>query len=172
VREARDTNGDGKPDVLTRFDGNGRATVQEVVDGKGSRPSKKLFLAGDGSVTAQCLDTNGDGRFDARAKVTGGQVTEAILDTDGNGSPDQREIYAGGARVKLQADTNGDKRPDVIQTFQGGAVARQDEDSDYDGRIDRSFEGQTAVAVPSDAGAPAPLGALDCGAPDSFWARR
>jgi hypothetical protein len=74
--------------------------------------------------------------------------------------------------VKLQADTNGDKRPDVIQTFQGGAVARQDEDSDYDGKIDRSFEGQTAVAVPADDRAPAPLGALDCGAADSFWARR
>src|SRR5262249_19508774 len=117
-------------------------------------------------------DTNGDGRFDARAKVSGGQVTEAVLDTDGNGVPDQREVYEGGQRVRLEADTNGDRRPDVIQTFSGGAVVRQDEDTDFDGKIDRSFQGKTPVAVPANPAAPPPLGALDCGEIDKFWAHR
>jgi hypothetical protein len=155
--------------VLTRFDAEGRGTTQEVLEGAAKIPTKKLFLAPDGSVVAQCLDTNGDGRFDARASVENGQVTEALLDTDGNGKPDQREIYAGGRRVKLQADTNGDRRPDVIQSFEGDAVVRQEEDANYDGKIDRAFQG-TAAAPITDPKAPAALPGLDCGAADAFWA--
>jgi hypothetical protein len=168
VREARDTNGDGKPDVLTRFDENGRGVEQDVVEGNATRPNKKLFLAPDGSVTAQCLDTNGDGKFDARATVESGTVSEVILDTDANGVPDQREIYQGGERVRLEADTNKDKRPDVVQTFSAGNVVRQDEDTNFDGKIDRSFQGTKSVPV-TDPKAPSPLPALNCGPLDPFW---
>jgi hypothetical protein len=171
VREARDTKGDGRIDVVTHFGADGKATDQELIDGAASRPNKKLFLAPDGSVTAQCIDTSGNGKFDARTSVEAGQVTSAILDTDGNGVPDQREIYEGGARVRLEADTNKDKRPDVIQTLSGDSVVRQDEDANFDGKIDRSFEGTRSVPVPSNPAAPARLPALDCGQLDPVWSQ-
>jgi hypothetical protein len=172
VREARDTNRDGRPDVLTSFDAEGRPAEQELIEGDAQRPNKKLFLAADGSVTSQCLDTNGDGRFDARARVQGGQVVEALLDTNKNGIADQREVFEGGARVRLDADTNGDRKPDVIQHLSGDAVTQQDEDTNFDGKLDRVFRGQELVA--GAAGAPVPAGfeALDCGDVDPTWAAR
>jgi hypothetical protein len=157
--------------VLTRFDGSGVAVVQELIEGNAKRPNKKLFLAPDGSVTAQCLDTTGDGRLDARATVVGGQVSEALLDTDGNGHPDQREIYESGVRVRLEADTNKDKRPDIVQHFQGDAIVRQDEDTNFDGKLDRAFQGSTQVPLGANAAAPAALPALECGAPDPSWSQ-
>jgi len=172
VREVRDTNADGKPDVLTRVDANGTPVTQELIEGKATRPNKKLFLAADGNVTAQCLDTNGDGKYDARATVEGGQVTQALLDTDGNGQPDQREIYEGGVRTRLEADTNKDKRPDIVQHFQGDAIAQQDEDTNFDGKLDRAFQGTTQVPLGANTAAPAPLGPLDCGPPDPFWSEK
>jgi len=158
--------------VLTHFDANGTAATQELIEGKATRPNKKLFLAPDGSVTAQCLDTNGDGKLDARATVEGGQVTQALLDTHGKGVPDQREIYQGGVRVRLEADTNKDKRPDIVQYFQGDAVTRQEEDTNFDGKLDRAFEGTKQVPLGANTAAPAPLGALECGTPDPFWSQK
>jgi len=172
VREARDTQGRGTPDVLTLFDAEGHPKQQELIEGKGSRPNKKLFLAPDGSVVAQCLDTNGDGRFDARARIENGQVVEALIDTKGKGVADQREIYEKGVRVRLDADTNGDRKPDVIQYFSGNAVVRQDEDTNFDGVIDRRFENGKPVALSGQTAVPPPLGALDCGEIDRFWSRR
>jgi hypothetical protein len=170
VREVRDTNQNAFPDVLTRYNEDGVPVVQELAEGRHARPNKKLFLDPDGSVAAQCLDTNGDGRFDARAAVEGGLVVRVLLDQNGDGIAEQLEHYEGGVRVGLEADTNGDRRPDVVQVVAGGEVVRQDEDSDYDGTMDRRFEGEAQ----SELSAPAPpeLPALDCGGVDRFWAKR
>ena len=170
VREVRDTNQNAYPDVLTRYNDAGVAVVQELAEGRHARPNKKLFLHPDGSVAAQCLDTNGNGRFDARATVESGLVVQVLLDTSGNGRADQRERYEGGARVGLEADTNGDGRPDVVQVVAGTEIVRQDEDADYDGTMDRRFEGEAQ----SDLAAPAPpaLPELECGGIDRFWAKR
>ena len=96
--------------MLTRYNEAGVAVVQELAEGRHARPNKKLFLDADGSVSAQCLDTNGNGRFDARATIEAGLVVRVLLDQDGDGNADQRELYEGGIRVGLEADTNGDRR--------------------------------------------------------------
>ncbi len=166
----RDTNQNAFPDVLTRYNEAGVPVVQELAEGRHARPNKKLFLNADGSVEAQCLDTDGNGRFDARASVEGGIVSLVLLDQDGDGRADQRELYEAGARVGLEADTNGDGRPDVVQVVAGTEVVRQDEDADYDGTLDRRFEGEVSSEI--EAPAPPMLPSLDCGGVDRFWASR
>ena len=151
VRQGQDTKGLGKPDVLTVFGPDGKPSEQELIsDPKRKRPDKKLLLDASGQVTAQCLDTDGNGTLDARAIVANGAVTEVLLDTKGKGKVDQREVYKGGQRVRLEADTNGDHKADVIQTFDGqNQLARQDEDTNFDGTIDRSFAGGKAAPPPA-----------------------
>jgi hypothetical protein len=171
VRQGQDTKGVGRPDVLTVFGADGRPVAQELVsDPKRRRPDKKLSLDASGQVTAQCVDTDGNGTLDARAVVSGGAVSEVWIDTKGKGVADQRELYQGGQRVALEADTNGDRKADVVQTFSGGAVGRQDEDTNFDGVVDQRFEGGKAVAVPAGTKlGTAPLGPLECGRFSDFW---
>ena len=171
VRQGQDTKGAGKPDVLTVFGPDGKPSEQELIsDPKHKRPDKRLFLDPAGQVTAQCVDTDGNGSLDARAVVSNGVVSEVLIDTKGKGRVDQREVYKDGQRVALEADTNGDHKIDVIQTFEGGQLARQDEDTNFDGVIDRSFAGGKSVPVPADPKiALEPFATLDCGRFSDFW---
>jgi hypothetical protein len=169
VRLAQDTKKAGRPTVLTHFDGNSVATLQELVGDGRRRPDQKLWLAADGNVAAQCLDTDGNGTLDRRTELAGGVARSALLDTNGDGKADQRVRYDGGQAVRLEADTNGDGKADVVQHLRGEAVARQCEDGDYDGRIDRCFEGTAPVAVSGETDVSAALGRLECGGFDRFW---
>ena len=171
VRQGQDTKGLGKPDVLTVFGPDGKPSEQELIsDPKRKRPDKRLWLDASGQVTAQCLDTDGNGTLDARAIVSNGAVSEVLLDTKGKGKVDQREVYKGGQRVALEADTNGDHKVDVIQTFEGGQLARQDEDTNFDGTIDRSFAGGKAAPPPANPKISSePFAGLDCGRFSDFW---
>jgi hypothetical protein len=159
--------------VLTYFDEQGRPTIQEVVEGKDKRRSKRLFLSADGQVSAQCVDSTGDGRLDARLVVKGGAIVEVLYDTTGNGTADQREVYDDGKRARLDADTTGNRKPDVIQYYAGDAVARQDEDHDGDGVVDVRFEGDESVPVIGAEKIPrGRFGKLECGRFSRFWAKR
>jgi hypothetical protein len=174
VRQGQDTSGNGRPNVLNHFDRAGKLTVQEVAgEGNGSRPDKKLFLAADGAVTAQCLLDAEHKKLSVRAIVSDGIVTEVLIDTTGDGIADTREVHRDGKRVRIDADTNGDRKPDVVQTLSNGGPSRQDEDLDFDGVVDRRFVGETLVE-------PAPntriegeaFGKLGCGSFHRFWSKR
>jgi len=171
VRQGQDTQGRGKPDVLTVFGADGKPQQQELIsDAKHKRPDKRLFLDANGQVTGQCVDTRGNGTFDARAIVENGAVTQVLIDTKGKGWADQREIYKDGQRVGLEADTNHDHKVDVIQTFENGQLVRQDEDTNFDGVIDRSFAGGKPAPVPADPKIQSPpFTQLDCGRISDFW---
>jgi hypothetical protein len=159
--------------VVNLFDASGHAVVQEVASERTGRPEKRLFLAPDGSVTAQCVDTDGNGTLDARATVQNGVVTEVLIDTHGKGVANQREIWRDGQRVELQADTNGDHKVDVVQRFENGVVVQQDEDTNFDGILDRRFVGKKPAPIPPGTPVPGPpLGPLDCGRFSDAWRAR
>jgi hypothetical protein len=149
--------------------------VQELASGaRGRQPDQKLFLASDGTVTAQCLLGEDGKRLDTRARVREGAVDEVLIDTDADNVADTRQVLdSAGQLVRLDADTDGDRRPDVVQVYAGGALLHQDEDTDADGAVDRRFQGDAAVAVPEGARIEGgPFSALGCGSFDSFWWKR
>ena len=63
TRQARDSDFDGKPDLLVGFDAQRRIRSQELA-GPGGRPAKKILLDEAGNEERQCIDSTGDGRFD------------------------------------------------------------------------------------------------------------
>jgi hypothetical protein len=135
------------------------------------RPDVRIFLNADGTPRSQCVDSNGNGKLDARYRLSGGQINEGVLDTKGDGKGDLRQKFEGGVVTRVEVDTNNDGRPDVIQYLQGEAIVRQCEDSEFDGTIDRCFEGESAVAVSGVTDVSQPIGDLGCGGFHSFWRR-
>jgi hypothetical protein len=175
VRQGLDSKHKGHPDVLNHLNPDGSVRIQEVASGEnGSSPDKRLFLADDGSVTAQCLLGKDKKRLSARAIVKAGVVSEVLLDTTGSGYADTRQILSDGKIVRVEADTNRDHRPDVVQTYDASGTLRyQDEDTNGDGIVDRRFEGGKSVPVPPGATIPRdPFPKLDCGSFDGFWTKR
>jgi hypothetical protein len=176
VRQGVDSQGGrGRPDVLNHFNGDGHVKIQEVASGdNGRNPDKKLFLAKDGAVTAQCLLNDEKDKLNTRALVRAGAVNEILIDTSGDLWADTRQVLGSdGSLARLDADTNGDRKADVVQVFKGGALAYQDEDTDNDGVIDQRFEGNTPVAVPAGTKVTsAKFGKLGCGSFNRFWWKR
>jgi hypothetical protein len=171
VLQGLDSKGKGQPDVLNHLDADGKIRVQEVASGEnGANPDKKLFLATDGSVEAQCLLGQDKKRLAARALVKAGVVSEVLLDTTGSQYADTRQVLSDGKLVRVEADTNRDHRPDVVQTYDGDALRYQDEDTDGDGVVDQRFEGEKAVPVPPGTKiSREAFTRLDCGSFDAFW---
>ena len=174
TRQARDSDFDGRPDLLVSFDAKRRIRSQELA-GPAGRPNKKIFLGASGDEERQCIDSSGDGRFDLVVFRDGEELREAWLVTRPGPGDDpkagQRDFYRAGQRVRVEIDTRGDGRPDVVQYLgEGERVMRQDEDSNQDGRLDLRFENDVPVAVDAPPEGPAPLERLGCGKFDRFWA--
>ena len=168
-RQGRDSDFDGRADLLLRFDRGQHIRVQEIV-GETGRPQKKIFLSASGQEIRQCLDSQSEGRFDLVIFRDGQKLRETWLDSEGDGLTDQRDVYRNGQRVRVEIDSNGDGRPDVQQLLgPSGDIERQDEDSDFDGRWDRSFVGDRPAPLPESSEAPGALEEFDCGAFDAFW---
>jgi hypothetical protein len=173
TRQARDSDFDGKPDLLVAFDAEQRIRSQELA-GPGGRPSKKIFLDAAGSELRQCIDSRGDGRFDLVVFRDGDALREtwAVNAEDPGEDPraDRRDFYEGGRLARAEIDTRGNGRPDVVQYLdESESVLRQDEDSNHDGRLDVRFENGRSVSVSDPPAAPPPLEKLDCGDFDRFW---
>jgi len=170
-RQGRDSSGDGKADLLLRFD-KALQIVQQELRSEGAHPDTKIFLDGvSGTEIRRCVDSGGDGKLDLLILREGDALSETILDLDQDGQGDQRDVYGQGRRTRVEIDTNADTRPDVVQTLDedGETVMQQDEDSDYDGRMDRRFVGDQPAELPDRPAAPGKLPSLDCGRFDSFW---
>ena len=173
TRQARDSDFDGKPDLLVTFDAQQRIRSQELA-GPGGRPNKKILLNASGDELRQCIDSSGDGRFDLVVFREGDIPRETwSVSTEAPGQDpraDRRDFYQAGRLVRAEIDTRGDGRPDVVQTMgDDETVLRQDEDSDGDGRLDLRFENGRSVPVSDPPEAPKPLEKLDCGGFDRFW---
>ncbi len=173
TRQARDSDFDGRADLLVSFDGQRRIRSQELA-GPDGRPTKKIFLDASGSEERQCLDSSGDGRFDLVLFRDGDRLRETwLVSQPGQSSDpraDQRDIYKDGQRVRVEIDTRGQGRPDVVQYLDADErVVRQDEDSNHDGRLDLRFENDQPVPVADPPEAPPALQKLDCGGFDRFW---
>jgi hypothetical protein len=173
TRQARDSDFDGKPDLLVGFDAQRRIRSQELA-GPSGRPDKKILLDTDGNEERQCIDSTGDGRFDLVVFRDGSELREtwtvSASSTGDDPRADQRDIYEGGRRARVEIDTQGDGRPDVVQYLdENEDVVRQDEDSNHDGRLDLRFEGGRALAVDEPPSSPPALERLGCGAFDRFW---
>jgi hypothetical protein len=173
TRQARDSDFDGRADLLVSFDSQRRIRSQELA-GPDGRPNKKIFLDASGSEERQCLDSSGDGRFDLVLFREGDVLRETwLVSQPGQASDpraDQRDIYKDGQRVRVEIDTRGQGRPDVVQYLDADErVVRQDEDSNHDGRLDLRFENDQPVPVANPPEAPPALQKLDCGGFDRFW---
>lgn len=108
VHKDTDLNWDGRIDVRTWYDGQGRISEEEM-DGDFDGRVDWVDLYQDGVRTRCEVDTDYDGQFDLFKTYVNGQVARRERDTDGNGRIDFREdLDASGKVVKLSRDLDGD----------------------------------------------------------------
>lgn len=133
--------------------------VHETVTAKGV---VRRVIEG-GSLAEVRLDTDRDGREEARVRMAGTTVTRVDLDVDRDGRIDRWEYYdaarklvkvgfslAGdgvldawayrdpaGQLTKIEVSTRRDGVVDRWEYYEKGQLARVEEDTDRDGRVDR-----------------------------------
>jgi hypothetical protein len=102
-----DSNGDGKVDTWTDYDGlrvlRGRADINR--DGK---PDEWTFYGAEGQLERREVDTDFDGRVDAWERYEEDRIAARDLDLDADGRVDQWEKYEGGHLATVESDNDGD----------------------------------------------------------------
>ncbi|MFI5315823.1 MAG: hypothetical protein ACHQ6T_08985 [Myxococcota bacterium] len=158
--EARDRNGDGKPDEWI-YSANGRPVTDALdddfdgrvdrinhYDAKGRLVSSDEDLNGDGVMETTSLydengklarrrtDSDGDGQADTWSFYKDGELVRTEIDKNGDGFRDEITIYEHGKIVRQEEDRNGDGRPDVVSIYRDGQLVEKREDLDFDGTPD------------------------------------
>ncbi len=111
VRQERDTNEDGKPDLVTTF-------LQGVpVDER--------------------MDTDFDGRCDLRNRYRAGVIQTKELYAGTASTPKKVFRFDAGRMIRVDEDTNQDGRIDSWSYLDDGAVVRIGLDTDFDGKVDK-----------------------------------
>lgn len=112
VRKETDLNMDGRVDVRTKFDDNGRIEQEE-------------------------LDGDFDGQVDWVDHYKGGKRVMSEVDTDYNGAFDLFKYYESGKTRRKERDSNGDGKVDYWEYLDDqGAVVKTGRDVDGDGVMD------------------------------------
>jgi hypothetical protein len=135
-RIEQDTNGDGRPDRISRHQGGKAASSLEVdvdfdgqidrwdrfgpdgklhsyaVAGQDGRPHMWTVVDGNGAPTRYEYDVDVDGKTERAEVVENGRIARVELDTDRNGSVDRWQQWANGKLESESLDTDGDGRPD------------------------------------------------------------
>ena len=141
VAEAVDDDGDGRPERKVRFVPGTREPATEEEDSNGNgRPDTFTEYEG-GVVTRRRADTDGDGEIDAWSFYRDGALLRHEHDTNSDGFRDRMSFYEGGRLVREEEDRDGNGRPDRITHFdEHERIAHQEEDTNGDDVMDiRSF---------------------------------
>jgi len=131
-----DTNKDCKHDQFVYYIG-GKAERAEHDTNFDGRIDLWTFFEADGKTFArQELDTTGDGEKDRWIQFRDGKPRTQLDDKNADGKPDATLHYAGDLPDKLQEDTNFDGQTDRWVEYEGGAPAVIEDDTNHDGRRD------------------------------------
>ncbi|MEE9281285.1 MAG: hypothetical protein V3V67_14025 [Myxococcota bacterium] len=135
TREALDEDGDGRVDRILAYDAEHRLErSEEDLDGDGVLETVTLFR--DGHPVRRRTDSNGDGQTDAWSFYRGGELERHEVDRDGDGFRDLVMSYESGELTREEKDRNGDGRPDSVTVYRDGQIVATREDLDYDGVTD------------------------------------
>jgi len=107
-----DTNGDGKPDIVSVF--------------------------ADGHEVCRMVDLNHDGRADSYVYFdASGAIRRRESDFDRDGRIDEIAYYASGVPIRKDRETNLDGKLDTWDFYEGGKIHHRMRDSDGDGKVDQ-----------------------------------
>lgn len=135
VRLEIDQNGDGRFEVVQRYDNGVLTSLETDTDGDGTANERDSFQ-GEKRLRHEKLDTKGRAvemlSFDSQNRVQ-----EWQRDTTGDGKIDTVHEYAGGILIRITRDGNGDGKIDIWERYEKGILAEQKKDSNGNGRIDQ-----------------------------------
>ena len=134
VRRERDTNGDGRPDVVVHHGSDGRPTRREESSRMDGRFDTVTHYR-DGRLARRESDTDGDGRPDLLAEYDDQERparTESLL------APDRKmvQVYADGRLSREEWRRLPDDRVETRLTYADGRVMEKEEDSTGGGVLD------------------------------------
>jgi hypothetical protein len=134
----RDRDGDGRPDLWSYHDANGRPT-RELLDenGDGTPDRTVWYDAASGQEQRIEEDTNLDGRVDSWVELRAGQPARQRRDTNYDGMADSWSFYRDGVLVRQEEDPDGDGFRNRVVLYDAGRIVREREDDDGDGRVER-----------------------------------
>ena len=140
--EAKDTNGDGKPDEWRYYQGDGRQEVLIRVerdrDGDGRREVVIFFE--NGKPVHSEVDRNGDGRPDITIFMKDGKPERESADTNFDGKTDVWVYYKNSIKDLMIRDKNFDGKPDAWFYYDkaGLKIIGLILDDNFDGKPDRT----------------------------------
>ena len=177
--EILDTNNDGKPDIRRVFAKGSPREICRVVDlNHDGKPDLYEYFDGSGAIRRREFCYDDTGVVNAIEHYEGGRLTQREYDTNGQHKIDTWDYFEPGLPMdpktgrpvhpsRRERDTTGNGHVDEWWTWQGGKVSIA-RDTSGDGKPD---PGSTVVLDQGpgepEAGAPAPVAAVDAGAEGS-----
>jgi len=134
VRRVRDVNGDGKPDVILHYDGDGQLALREESSQLDGRIDTWTYYA-HGKVERKESDTDGDGKVDLWAYYSpeGDLIRlESLVDHRRK----LTQFYAEGKAVREEWRLEPGGQLQARLTYQDGKVTQKEEDTIGSGRLD------------------------------------
>lgn len=137
-RLLQDENGDGRADLVTLFDGEGRPTVTEIdSDGDGVVDRWQRYSPKGGLLKIE-ISRRRRGAPDVWEEFDeDGRVIRREIDEDGDGKPDVVEAAAPVAPRRVEQDLDAQGRPHRWEVYEGDRLAAEELDGDGDGHPDR-----------------------------------
>ena len=134
----RDRDGDGRPDLWSYHDANGRPTRELLDENRDGTPDRTVWYDPEtGREQRVEEDTNLDGRVDSWVEFRDGQVARQRRDANHDGLLDSWSFYRDGHLVRQEEDLDGDGFRNRVVLYDAGRLVREREDRDGDGRVER-----------------------------------
>lgn len=137
VRQARDNNQDGQPDLMFWFDRDEqRRKVESDSDFNGSIDTRYFYE--DGDLRQMDRDGDGNGVPEMRLFYRDKEKKKLLNDKDQDGHFETIQWYAvAGWEQVVEVDRDGDGFAETRTYFQDGHPARREQDNNADGQLDR-----------------------------------
>lgn len=137
VRQSRDKNQDGQPDIVFWFDRQEqRRKVESDSDFNGSIDTRYFYENGD--LRRMDRDGDGNGTPEIRLFYRHKEKKKLLNDKDQDGHFETIQWYAvAGWEQVVEVDRNGDGFAEARTYYQDGRPARREQDDDGDGRLEQ-----------------------------------
>lgn len=116
-----DTNGDGKPDIVSVMSGS-RETCRALDLNFDGRMDRWVYFDDQGNIRRIESDYDRDGRVDEIQNFRGGQLVRKDREMNLDGKLDTWDLYQDGKLVKRERDSDGDGKVDQWWTYEGDRV--------------------------------------------------
>jgi antitoxin component YwqK of YwqJK toxin-antitoxin module len=111
-----DQDGDGFFETTTRFEKEQPVCMERDTD-KDGEPEEVVRYDGQGRKLSLTMDQNGNGRMDTWQDYEDDVLQRIRRDTTGNGRIDTEALFVNGARSRLRHDTDGDGYFETVQHY-------------------------------------------------------